>query len=153
MKTSLLAKAALVLLTLTATTVVHAQVMTAEDYEFQEGKMEAAAYGHVSSMKKELDVIVEKIGHLQDEAGQQSPENCDEDFIQGNPGNSCGLVKALGEKLDMTDELKKDLTEVAVEMQKQSGDELFKSYDKADKIMKQARKNLADSKKLAELVK
>lgn len=135
MKTSFLAKAALVLLTLTATTVVHAQ-FSPEDYEHQEGKIEAAAYGQTIEMKKELDSIVKKISDLQEDVGFSTED-------------SNGLVKALGEKLDMTDELRTEFLSVAAEMQKQAGDELFKSYDKASKILKEARKNLAAAKELA----
>lgn len=135
MKKSFLAKAALVLLTLTATTVVHAQY-SPEDYEHQEGKMEAAAYGQTIEMKKELDSIVKKISDLQEEVGFSTED-------------SNGLVKALGEKLDMTDELRTDFLAVAQKMQEQAGDELFKSYDKASKILKEARKNLAAAKELA----
>lgn len=144
MKLSKLTKAALILLTLTATAFAQGQV-SPEDYEREQGRMEAAAYNQVIEMKKELDVIVKKIGALQDEAGYDSKES------QDNPGEkeSPGLVKALGEKLDMTDHLSTELVATAAEMQKQSGDELFKSYDKAAALVKQARKNLADSKKLA----
>lgn len=144
MKLSKLTKAALILLTLTATVFAQAQV-SPEDYEREQGRMEAAAYNQVIEMKKELDVIVKKIGDLQDQVGFESKASQDDAGEKESPG----LVKALGEKLDMTDHLSTELVATAVEMQKQSGDELFKSYDKAAALVKQARKNLADSKKLA----
>lgn len=132
----------LVLLSLTSTS--FAQVAP-ENFENEEGRMEAAAYNHISSMKKELDSIVKKISDLQNEAGFASKEANDED----DSGDvSPGLVKALGEKLDMTDALRAEFLEVAAEMQRQEGDELFKSYGKADGLMKEARKNLVAAKKL-----
>lgn len=145
MKLSLLIKAALVLLTLTATSFAQAQISPDDDYEREQGRMEAAAYNQVTEMKKELDVIVKKISDLQNEVGFASKESQDDNGEYSSPG----LVKALGEKLDMTEELSTEFLANAAEMQKQSGDELFKSYGKADKILKEARKNLADSKKLA----
>lgn len=145
MKLSILAKAALVLLTLTATTFAQAQV-SPEDFEREEGRMEAAAYNQVTEMKKELDVIVKKISDLQNEVGYATKESQDDNGEYSSPG----LVKALGEKLDMTEELNTEFLANAAEMQKQSGDELFKGYNKAATILKEARKNLADSKKLAE---
>lgn len=144
MKLSLLIKAALVLLTLTATTFAQAQ-NSPEDYEQVEGRMEAAAYLQVTEMKKELDTIVKKIGDLQDEVGYASKESQDD----AGEHNSPGLVKALGEKLDMTEALSTEFLANAIEMQKQSGDEIFNSFAKAHKILTEARKNLADSKKLA----
>lgn len=134
MKKSFLAKAALVLLTLTATTIVHAQV-SPEEYQREQGRIEAAAYNHIIDMKKELDVIVKKISDLQEDVGYSTED-------------SHGLVKALGEKLFLTEESQTEFAEVAVEIQKQSGDELFKSYDKASKILNDARNNLAEAKKL-----
>ena len=136
MKKSIFAKAALVLLTLTATTVVHAQV-SPEDYEREEGRMEAAAYNQAIDMKKEFDSIVKKISDLQEDVGFSTED-------------SNGLVKALGEKLDMTDELRTEFLGVAAEMQKQEGNELFKSYGKAHNMLKEARKNLKEAKALAE---
>jgi len=144
MKLSFLAKAALVLLTLSATTFAQAQVAP-EDFEHEEGRMEAAAYNQVTEMKKELDGIVKKISDLQNQVGFATKESQDDNGEYSSPG----LVKALGEKLDMTEELSTEFLANATEMQKQSGDELFKSYDKADKILKEARKNLAEAKKLA----
>ncbi len=147
MKLSFLAtftKIALVLLTLTATTFAQAQ-NSPEDYEQVEGRIEAAAYLQVTEMKKELDTIVKKIGDLQNEVGYASKESQDDNGEYSSPG----LVKALGEKLDMTEELSTEFSANAIEMQKQSGDEIFNSFAKAHKILTEARKNLADSKKLA----
>lgn len=144
MKSSILIKAALVLLTLTATAFAQAQI-SPEQFEHEEGRMEAAAYNQVVEMNKELDVIVKKISDLQNEVGFAPKEvKEDEDDSLASPG----LVKALGEKLDMTEELKTEFLANAAEMQKQSGDELFKSYNKADLILKKARKNLTEAKKL-----
>lgn len=145
MNKSFLAKAALVLLTLTVTAAVHAQV-SPEEYEREQGRMEAAAYNQVIDMQKEVDTIVKKISDLQEEAGFNPKELKDDEDDSTN--SSRGLVKALGEKLDMTDALKTEITEVTVEMQKQEGDEIFKSYDKAATILEKARKNLSDAKKL-----
>ncbi|WP_409478283.1 hypothetical protein [Pseudobdellovibrio sp. HCB154] len=136
MKKSIFVKAALVLLTLTATTVVQAQV-SPEEYEHAEGQMEAAAYNQAINMKKEFDSIVKKIIDLQEDVGFSTED-------------SNGLVKALGEKLDMTDELRTEFLGIAAEMQKQEGDELFKSYGKATNLVKEARKNLKEAKALAQ---
>lgn len=136
MNKSILAKAALVLLTLTATTIVHAQV-SPEEYEREEGRMEAAAYDQAIHMKKEFDSIVKKISDLQEDVGFSTED-------------SGGRVKALGEKLDMTDELRTEFLEVAAEMQKQEGDELFKSYGRSRHLLFKARKNLAEAKALAQ---
>lgn len=136
MNKSILAKAALVLLTLTATTIVQAQV-SPEDYDREEGRMEAAAYDQAIHMKKEFDSIVKKISDLQEDVGFSTED-------------SNGRVKALGEKLDMTDELRTEFLGVAAEMQKQEGDELFKSYGKAHNMLKEARKNLKEAKALAQ---
>lgn len=140
MKKSILVKAALVLLTLTASTFAHAQGVAAQEFDHEEGRIEAAAFNQVVDMKTELDSIVKKIDDLQNEVGFSTDD-------------SQGVIKALGEKLTLTDELRSEYLEITKEMQTQSGDSLFQSFSDADKILKQARKNLIEAKKLATLAK
>jgi predicted translin family RNA/ssDNA-binding protein len=139
MKANIL-KTVLVVLALSSTSFAQAQIDLSNDYEHQEAKVEASAYNQVTHMKKELDSIYKKISDLQEDVGITAED-------------SQGVIKALGEKMDMTDELRTDFVMVAAEMQKQSGSALFESYGQADKIIKQARKHLVEAKKLAKLVK
>ena len=139
MKSNIL-KTVLVIAALSSTSFAQAQVDLTNDYEHQEAKIEAAAFDQVTHMKKELDSIFNKISDLQEEVGITVDD-------------SQGVIKALGEKMDMTDELRVDLVMLAAEMQKQSGADLFESNAKANAIMKQARKHLVEAKKLAKLVK
>lgn len=133
-------KTVLVVLALSSTSFAQAQFDLTNDYEHQEAKVEAAAYGQLTQMKKELDAIYKKISDLQEEVGITVDD-------------SQGVIKALGEKIDMTDELRTDFVMLAAEMQKQSGSALFESHAQANTIMKQARKHLVEAKKLAKLVK
>lgn len=145
MKKSNLIKA-LVFLTLTVATVAQAQV-SPEEHDHTQGKIEAAAFNQVVEMSKEIDSIVTKIGDLQDEVGMQTPNKMDEAEDAAEYENP-GVVKALGEKLDMTEAIRANFTFLATEMKSQSGDELFKSYAKANGLLEKARKNLEASKKL-----
>lgn len=134
MTTSFFAKAALVLLTLTATTFAQAQIIPQDRYE------------EIIEMQKEVETIVNKIGDLQEEVGHAITLDLQDEEDLGK--YSRGLVKAIGEKLDMTVGLQNELFAIGIQIQKQD-DSSVDSYNKAHELLKQARKNLADSKKLA----
>lgn len=134
MKTSIL-KAALVLLTLTATTVVQAQHVSDIDKEIMEGKIQAAMANQKSfnpldqivNMKIELDAIDREVDDLQYEVGTSEDD-------------SNGLVKSLGDKMFAIELLKADFLKTDAETQKEHGYGLALKIDEAGQILKKARK-------------
>ncbi len=147
MKTTTL-KAALVILSLFATTAGHAQV-DAIDHEMMEGKIQAAmaqqAAGHnplrkVVIMKMELDSITKHVDELQNEVGYSSD-------------NSNGAIKALADKMLMLEELQSDFLATDKEIQKEHGYGLALRLDEADQIVKKARVIKKEAKAIVEKAK
>ena len=147
MKTSTL-KAALVILSLFATTAVQAQI-DAIDHETMEGKIQAAmaqqAAGHnplhkAVKMKMELDSIAKNIDELQNEVGYSTD-------------NSNGAIKALADKMLMIEELQADFLATDKEIQKEHGYGLALRLDEADQIVKKARVIKKEAKAIVEKAK
>lgn len=129
MKKSILLTA-LVLLTITTATATHAQVYANVE--------ETIVTNSLFEMNKELNVIVLNIGDLLDQVGESTDD-------------SQGVIKALGEKLDMTEALKNRYENLMLIVQKQPGNLKMLNYNQAAQILKEARANLAEAKKLAEM--
>lgn len=138
MKTSFITSrltAALVILTLTATTVVQAQNISDVEREITEGKLAAAGANQdvsgnpliqVVRMKMELDSIATKIDDLQNEVGTSVDD-------------SNGVIKSLADKALSLEVLKAEFLETDKEIQKERGYGLALRIDEAGKIVKKAR--------------
>ena len=141
MKTSYL-KAALVILSLTATTVAQGQVDSDFDKEMTEGKIQAAMaqqkanfnpLHQVVKMKMELNSIEKQIDDLQVEVGTSVDD-------------SNGAVKGLADKMLSVEQLKAHFLSVDAEIQKEHGYGLALRIDEAQQIVKEARKVLQAAK-------
>lgn len=134
-------KAALVILSLTATTVVHAQNVSDIDKEITEGKIQAAMANQkdfnplhqVIKMKMELDSIHQQIDDLQMQVGTSVDD-------------SNGVVKSLGDKMFHVEKLKADFLSVDAEIQKEHGYGLALRIDEAKQILKEGRNTLKAAK-------
>jgi len=126
-------KAALLILSLTATTVVQAQISDI-DKEITEGKIQAAIELHqVVKMKIELNSIEQQIDDLQSEVGSSVDD-------------SNGALKGLADKMFSIEKLKSDFLSVDAEIQKEHGYGLALRMDEAQQIVKEARKVLKEAK-------
>ncbi len=139
MKSNLL-KAALLVLTLTATT-VQAQEFSDIDHDIVEGTIQAAmneqkmdrALQNVVKMKMELDSIQRQIGELQDEVGQSTQ-------------NSNGVIKSLADKMLQVEGLQEDFLAADKEIQKEHGYGLALRMGEARDALNKARRVLKAAK-------
>ena len=125
----------LVFLTLSAATVAQAQ--TALDVsEHHAGQGQTSKVDDIVNMGKELDSIFIKISDLNDEVGMTMQD-------------SQGFLKALGEQLSMTEDLKFHFNGLTIDLSQKSGQSLSDVHVKASELLRKARQNLAVSKDLA----
>ncbi len=138
MKKSFLMKL-FVLLTLTVATVATAQINSNVNQQNTDN-IQISSFGQVVAASRELDAIVKEISELNDQYGSI------DDF--GSTDDSPGYLKALGEKLDMTENLRVKFSSIASGIHNKSGQSLPEAYNEIGELLKEARKNLTEAKAL-----